>query len=115
MIKDGVALTKFFYWFDSNNGKLQMTENSLSEKLFEFRSQQKDFLGSSFATITAFNENSALPHYTPEEGPGAEIGERGLLLVDSGGQYLGGTTDITRTIPVGIPSAQTEKRLYTDT
>lgn len=109
MIKDGVALARFFCWFDSNNGKLQMTENLLSEKLFEFRSQQKDFLGSSFATITAFNENSALPHYTPEDGPGAGIGERGLLLVDSGGQYMGGTTDITRTIPVGIPSARQKK------
>ncbi len=109
MIRDGVALTKFFHWFSSNHGREPMTENSLSDKLLEFRSQQKDFLGSSFATITAFNENSALPHYTPEEGCGAEIGERGLLLVDSGGQYLGGTTDITRTIPVGIPSSQQKK------
>lgn len=106
MIRDGVALTKSFNWFESNLGREPMTENSLSEKLLEFRSQQKDFLGSSFATITAFNENSALPHYNPEEGSDAAIGERGLLLVDSGGQYLGGTTDITRTIPVGIPSAQ---------
>ncbi|MCX6261209.1 MAG: aminopeptidase P family protein [Bacteroidia bacterium] len=112
MIKDGVALTKFFHWFNSNHGREPMTENSLSAKLLEFRSQQKDFLGSSFATITAFNENSALPHYTPEEGSGAEIGERGLLLVDSGGQYMGGTTDITRTIPVGIPSSQ-QKRDFT--
>jgi len=109
MIKDGVALTKFFYWFDSNHGKESMTENSLTVKLFEFRAQQEHFLGSSFATITAFNENSALPHYTAGEGSGAEIGERGLLLVDSGGQYMGGTTDITRTIPVGIPSAQQKK------
>lgn len=106
MIKDGVALTKFFHWFSSNHGRESMTENSLSDKLIEFRSQQKDFLGSSFATITAFNENSALPHYIPEEGSGVIIGERGMLLVDSGGQYMGGTTDITRTIPVGIPSTQ---------
>jgi Xaa-Pro aminopeptidase len=106
MIKDGVALTKFFHWFSSNHGRESMTENSLSDKLIEFRSQQKDFLGSSFATITAFNENSALPHYIPEEGSGVVIGERGMLLVDSGGQYMGGTTDITRTIPVGIPSTQ---------
>ncbi len=109
MIRDGVALTKFFHWFESNFGRETITENSLSEKLFEFRSQQKDFLGSSFATITAYNENSALPHYNPEEGSGTAIGERGLLLVDSGGQYLGGTTDITRTIPVGIPSDQQKK------
>jgi Xaa-Pro aminopeptidase len=109
MIRDGVALTKFFHWFNSYHGKEPKTESSLSDKLFELRSQQKDFLGSSFATITAFNENSALPHYTPDGGSGAEIGERGLLLVDSGGQYMGGTTDITRTIPVGIPSAQQKK------
>jgi len=112
MIKDGVALTRFFYWFDNNHGKLPMTENSLSDKLLEFRSQQEDFIGPSFETITAFNENSALPHYTTEEGRGAEIGQRGILLVDSGGQYMGGTTDITRTIPVGIP-APGHKRDFT--
>jgi Xaa-Pro aminopeptidase len=109
MIRDGVALTKFFFWFDCNVGRLPMTEKLLSEKLLEFRSFQKDFLGPSFATIAAFNENSALPHYTTEPGSGSEIGERGLLLIDSGGQYMGGTTDITRTIPVGIPSAQQKK------
>jgi Xaa-Pro aminopeptidase len=109
MIKDGVALTKFFYWFDINHDKTKMTENSLAEKLLEFRSQQDGFLEPSFSTITAFNENSALPHYIPEEGKGSEIGERGILLVDSGGQYLGGTTDITRTIPVGFPSPGQKK------
>lgn len=109
MTKDGVALTRFFYWFDSNHGKIAMTENSHSEKLLEFRLQQKDFLGPSFATIVAFNENSALPHYAPDEGSETVIGERGLLLVDSGGQYMGGTTDITRTIPVGIPSYKQKK------
>ena len=104
MIKDGVALTRFFYWFDNNHGKLPMTESSLADKLVELRRQQEDFIEPSFATIVAFNENSALPHYTPETGTGVEIGDRGLLLVDSGGQYMGGTTDITRTIPVGITS-----------
>ena len=68
---------EIFHWFESNLGREPMTENSLSEKLLEFRSQQKDFLGSSFATITAFNENSALPHYNPEEGTSArDRGER---------------------------------------
>jgi Xaa-Pro aminopeptidase len=109
MIKDGVALTKFFYWFDSNHGKIPLTENSLAEKLLECRSRQDDFIGPSFKTITAFNENSALPHYSPEEGTGSVIGERGLLLVDSGGQYMGGTTDITRTIPIGIPAPGQKK------
>ncbi len=109
MVKDGVALTRFFYWFDNNTGKNSLTEVSLTGKLQEFRSEQHDFLGPSFETIAAFNENSALPHYTPEAGKGAEIGARGILLIDSGGQYMGGTTDITRTIPVGIPSAQQKK------
>jgi Xaa-Pro aminopeptidase len=109
MIKDGVALTKFFHWFDSNHGKLPMTENSLADKLLEFRSQQEDFIEPSFSTIVAFNQNSALPHYTPEEGKSSEVGERGLLLVDSGGQYMGGTTDITRTVPVGIPAPGQKK------
>jgi Xaa-Pro aminopeptidase len=70
MIKDGIALTKFLYWFDSNNGKMPISEGMLSHKLFEFRSQQKDFLCHSFPPIVAFNENSALPHYTPIGFPG---------------------------------------------
>ncbi len=106
MVEDGVALTRFFYWFYCNSGKLKMTENSLSDKLLEYRAEHEDFLGQSFPAIAAFNENSALPHYTPESQYGSEIGERGILLVDSGGQYTGGTTDITRTVPVGIPSAR---------
>jgi Xaa-Pro aminopeptidase len=112
MIRDGLALTKFFHWFENNHGREPMTEKSIGEKLLELRSQQKDFLGLSFSTIAAFNQNSALPHYNPEESPGEVIGERGLLLVDSGSQYLGGTTDITRTITVGIPSSQ-QKRDFT--
>ena len=106
MVKDGVALTRFFHWFESNHGNLVMTEDSLSEKLNELRAQQDGFLKPSFETIVAFNENSALPHYHAEQGSGSLIGDRGILLVDSGGQYYGGTTDITRTLVVGIPSGQ---------
>ena len=106
MVKDGVALTRFFHWFESNHGNLNMTEDSLSEKINELRSQQEGFLKPSFETIVAFNENSALPHYHAEQGSGSLIGDRGILLVDSGGQYFGGTTDITRTLAVGIPSGQ---------
>lgn len=109
MIKDGTALTKFFHWFENNHGKMRMTEKSLSDKLFELRSEQKDFYGLPFATIAAWNENSALPHYGRGEEEGSEIGERGILLIDSGGHYPGGTTDITRTITVGIPSDQQKK------
>ncbi|NLJ43565.1 MAG: aminopeptidase P family protein [Bacteroidales bacterium] len=110
MVKDGTALTKFFHWFETNHGKIRITEKSLSDKLFELRSDQKDFYGLPFATIAAWNENSALPHYgRGEEDEGSEIGERGILLIDSGGHYPGGTTDITRTISVGIPSDQQKK------
>jgi Xaa-Pro aminopeptidase len=104
MIKDGLALTKFFFWLEKNLGDIPLTEVSLAEKLLDLRSQQEDFLGTSFASIIAFNEHSALPHYNPSEGPAALIGETGILLVDSGGQYFNGTTDITRTISVGLPS-----------
>jgi len=109
VVKDGTALVKFFHWFENNHGKIKMTEKSLSDKLFDFRSDQKDFHGLPFATIAAWNENSALPHYTRGEDEGSEIGERGILLIDSGGHYPGGTTDITRTISVGIPSERQKK------
>jgi Xaa-Pro aminopeptidase len=109
MVKDGIALTKFFFYFENNPVTVPMTEVSLAEKLLEFRSQQTDFLGPSFATITAYNEHSALPHYSPTRGTDVEIKEGGILLVDSGGQYMGGTTDITRTISVGLPTAQQKK------
>lgn len=112
MVKDGIALTKFFFWLESNSGKIKMSESSLAAKIFEFRSQQIDFLGPSFETIAAFNENSAIPHYAPEADKGSDITERGILLIDSGGQYMGGTTDITRTIPVGIPTSQ-QRRDFT--
>ena len=106
MIRDGVALTKFFFWFEHSLGKIVLTELSLADKILEFRSMQKDFLGPSFSTITAFNEHAALPHYSPASDSDSEIGECGILLVDSGGQYLGGTTDLTRTISTGAPGVR---------
>jgi Xaa-Pro aminopeptidase len=109
MVRDGTALTKFFFYFEINHGIVPLTEVTLAEKLFQFRSQQKDFLGPSFAAITAFNEHSALPHYTATPGTDLEIGKRGIFLVDSGGQYMGGTTDITRTIAIGLPTVQQKK------
>jgi Xaa-Pro aminopeptidase len=109
MVKDGVALTKFFYWIESDLGIVPMTERSLVMRLHEFKIQQKDFLGPSFATIVAFGEHAALPHYSPTSDSDAELGENGILLVDSGGQYPGGTTDITRTISLGIPTPGQKK------
>ncbi len=112
MVKDGVALTRFFHWFESNHGIIRMSEKSVAEKNHEFRSQQSEFLGLSFSTIIAWNENSALPHYRRGADEGAEIGDRGLMLVDSGSQYMGGTTDITRTVAAGVPS-ESQKRDFT--
>jgi len=112
MIKDGIALTKFFIWLENTIGRGDLSELSLAEKILDFRSMQEGFLGPSFETIVAFNANGALPHYTPSSDRNAFIGDRGILLVDSGGQYLGGTTDITRTLSIGTPS-QVQKHDFT--
>jgi len=112
MVKDGVALTKFLRWIELNHGIIPMTELSLSARLQELRSQQEEYLGPSFSTIVASNEHAALPHYSATKESDAEIGENIILLVDSGGQYMGGTTDITRTISTGIPTQQ-QKRDFT--
>jgi Xaa-Pro aminopeptidase len=109
MVRDGVALTKFFCWIESDLGIVPMTERSLVMRLHEFKTQNKDFLGPSFATIVAFNGHAALPHYTPTPDSDVELGDKGILLVDSGGQYPGGTTDITRTISLGTPTIRQKK------
>lgn len=106
MVSDGVAVTRFFFWLENNLGRSVLTETSLSVKLEEFRSLESNYRGQSFAPVIAFNSNSALPHYDPAVSPATEIGDRGILLIDSGGHYTGGTTDITRTIPVGSPTAR---------
>lgn len=109
MVADGVALTRFFYWFENSRENTEMTESVLSDRLLKFRSMNEDFLGPSFQTIAAFGENSALPHYSPEgKTESAQVGD-GILLIDSGGHYMGGTTDITRTIAIGIPDARQKK------
>ena len=109
MIKDGTALVRFFYWLEQNQGITGMTELSLAEKLTSFRSEQEGFLGPSFSSIVAYNEHGALPHYTATTDSDAPVGGNGILLVDSGGQYLNGTTDITRTVSIGRPSANQKK------
>ncbi|MGA1978305.1 MAG: aminopeptidase P family protein [Bacteroidales bacterium] len=106
MIKDGAALTKFFYRIENDLGMVPMTEQSLVMRLHEFRAKNEDFIGPSFASIIAFNEHAVLPHYIPSPESDAVLGEKGILLVDSGGQYQGGTTDITRTISLGAPSTK---------
>lgn len=112
MIKDGVALTRFFYWIEMSNGTAQLSELSVAEKLKQFRSEQENFLDLSFASIVAFNEHAALPHYNASIETNRIIDRTGLLLVDSGSHYLDGTTDITRTIALG-KATEKQKRDFT--
>ncbi len=112
MIKDGVALTKFFYWFENNHGSVSISELSLAEKLRQFRSEQENYLCPAFSVIVAYNEHGALPHYSATPETDSLIGSDGILLIDSGGHYLDGTTDITRTIVLGKPSSE-QKRNFT--
>ncbi|NLN30749.1 MAG: aminopeptidase P family protein [Bacteroidales bacterium] len=112
MIKDGLALTRFFIYLESNTGSTHITEMSLAARLEEMRSMEDGFLGPSFPAIVAFNEHAALPHYTPVADTDTRITGQGILLLDSGGHYLGGTTDITRTVCFGTPTA-VQKRDFT--
>ncbi|MGP8541902.1 aminopeptidase P family protein [Pseudomonas protegens] len=109
MEQDGAALCEFFAWLDSALGRERITELTIDERLTAAREQRPGYVSLSFNTIAAFNANGAMPHYhaTPEEH--AVIEGDGLLLIDSGGQYLGGTTDITRMVPVGTPSAEQKR------
>jgi Xaa-Pro aminopeptidase len=101
MLHDGIALTRFFKWMEDHLGKEKITEWSAAEKLATFRAEQPSFAGLSFNTIAGYNANAALPHYSVTAESNQEIVGNGLFLVDSGGQYLYGTTDITRVMPVG--------------
>ena len=100
-IKDGVAFTKFMYWLKTNIGKQEITEISASDKLESFRREQENFLDLSFDTISAYGANAAMMHYSATEESNALLKPEGLYLVDSGGHYLEGTTDITRTMALG--------------
>jgi Xaa-Pro aminopeptidase len=101
MIKDGVALVKFYMWLEKAIPTGEVTEVMIEEKLLEYRSQQENFVGESFGTIAGYASNGAIVHYhaTPENC--LTIKPEGLLLIDSGGQYKDGTTDITRTVAAG--------------
>ncbi|MBU5316535.1 aminopeptidase P family protein [Clostridium bornimense] len=100
-IKDGVAFTKFMYWLKNNIGKTKITEISASDYLENCRRAQDGFIELSFPTIAGYKANAAMMHYSATEDTAAELKEEGLLLVDSGGQYFEGTTDITRTMALG--------------
>jgi len=105
-IYDGVAIVKFLKWIDESVGRMSLNELSVEEKLEEFRREHSSYLGASFSTIAGFNANGAIIHYRATESTNEAIEGDGLLLVDSGGQYQWGTTDITRTIAIGTPSQE---------
>lgn len=100
-IKDAVAMCKFMYWLKKNVGKIPMTEISVSDYLAELRAQQDGFLDLSFETICGYAAHGAIVHYSATPETDVEIKPEGFLLVDSGGHYLEGTTDITRTFALG--------------
>lgn len=111
-LKDSVAVTKFIYWLKKNIGRLEITEITAAEYLDGLRRQIPEFLDLSFPTIAGYRENAAMMHYEATAENHAVLKPEGMLLVDSGGQYLGGTTDVTRTIVLG-PVSEEIKRHYT--
>jgi Xaa-Pro aminopeptidase len=115
MEQDGAAMAEFYTWFEKAQGHEKITEVTIDEKLTEARARREGFVSRSFATIAGFKANGALNHYRAEPATAAVIEGDGLLLIDSGGQYLGGTTDITRVWPIGNPAHITpeQKRDYT--
>ncbi len=112
MVKDGVALTRLFRWLAEELKERSVSEVEVATQLAEFRSQQAHYYGESFGAIVGYNGNGAIVHYRPEPKSCAMIKPEGILLLDSGGQYLDGTTDITRTIALSTPTAQ-QKRHFT--
>lgn len=112
MVRDGVALTRFFRWLEDSMASEEQTEISVAEKLYTFRAEQEGFVGESFDTIAAYAEHGALPHYKSTLESDSRLMQDGLFLLDSGGQYLRGTTDITRVVSLGNLT-QEEKTDYT--
>ncbi|HFL3545060.1 TPA: aminopeptidase P family protein [Clostridioides difficile] len=100
-VKDGVAFTKFMYWLKKNVGKMEITEISATQKLEDLRREQEGFFEPSFNTIAAYKEHAAMMHYSATPESNYKLEAEGLFLVDSGGQYYDGTTDITRTTVLG--------------
>lgn len=114
MRKDGVALLRLLCWLESTleNNQHTITEYDVAQRLAAFRAEQPDYKGESFPAIVGYGANGAIVHYRPQKESAAAIHPEDLLLLDSGGQYLDGTTDITRTIALGPPTAE-QKRAYT--
>ncbi len=106
MQRDGVAMVKFLYWLTHQAGKEPMSEFTIGEKLRGFRAEGKNFVGESFGSIVGYKENGAIMHYSAKNETAKSVTNEHTILVDSGGQYLEGTTDITRTVALGKPSAE---------
>ncbi|SEB37672.1 Xaa-Pro aminopeptidase [Tenacibaculum sp. MAR_2009_124] len=113
MIKDGVALTKFFIWLEKELENQTISEYKTGRKLDSFRQQQEYYTGESFPAIVGYKGNGAIIHYTAPEKNSAEVSNEGILLVDSGAQYKDGTTDVTRTIWLGGTPSEKVKTAYT--
>lgn len=110
VVKDGVALTKFYIWLEKQMAEgAQVTEISAAEKLTALRAEQPQYIMDSFGTICGYAEHGAIVHYSATTETDATLKPEGLLLIDSGAQYLDGTTDITRTIALGEPTEQMKK------
>ncbi len=109
-VRDGVAMTKFLFWLQNTAPRGGITEMSAAARLAAFRREQDLFQQPSFSTIAAFGAHAAIVHYGSSPETDCQVGPKGLFLVDSGGQYLDGTTDITRTVAIGPPTAEQRER-----
>lgn len=112
MLKDGVALTKLYRWIEKEVQTRSIPEVEVAEQLISYRKAQGDYFGESFSAIVGYKGNGAIVHYRPMPETCASIKNEGILLLDSGGQYLNGTTDITRTTALGTPTDE-QKRNFT--
>ncbi len=112
MVKDGIALLQLYRWLERRLKQQTVKETEVAEQLTAFRSEQEGYKGDSFAAIVGYKGNGAIVHYHAQEDTCAEIENDGILLLDSGGQYINGTTDITRTVHFGTPTAE-QKKHYT--
>ena len=113
-IRDGVSMLRFQKWLFENVGKIEMDEYSIGEKVNEFRRLGENHLGESFETIVGYKENGAIVHYSANKETANKVEADGFLLIDSGGQYIDGTTDITRMYYLGKEASKDEKRDYTN-